>query len=210
VRTLDRNVRAALRSLPDSLAEKLAAHLAAAGALYDDEPQQAYTHAWYARSLAPRLAVCREAAGLTAYRIGDYAAALAELRAVRRITGDPIHLPVMADCERGLGRPERAIALTRDPDVNKLDRAARIELAIVVSGARRDLGQADAAVVALQGSALNANTVAPWSARLWYAYAEALLAAGRNDEARQWFEAAAGVDEDEETDAAERANRLDS
>jgi tetratricopeptide (TPR) repeat protein len=205
---LDRDARHELRNLPESLAKRLTDHLVAAGLLIDDEPDRAHAHAWYARSLAPRLAIVREAAGLTAYRTGDYSAALAELRAVRRMTGDPSHLPVLADAERGLGRPERALALAKDPDVRRLGPAERVELAIVASGARRDLGQADAAVVGLQGAALDADRIEPWTARLWYAYAEALLAAGRRDEALRWFESAAAIDDDGETDADERVAAL--
>jgi tetratricopeptide (TPR) repeat protein len=205
---LDRDARHELRNLPESLAKRLTDHLVAAGLLIDEEPDRAHQHAWYARSLAPRLAIVREAAGLTAYRVGDYAAALAELRAVRRMTGDPAHLPVLADAERGLGRPERALTLAKDPDVRRLGPAERVELAIVVSGARRDLGQAEAAVVGLQGTALDADRIEPWSARLWYAYAEALLAAGRSDEALRGFESAAAIDDDGETDADERVAAL--
>ena len=45
---------------------------------------------------------------------GRYAEALRELRTVRRLSGSSEHLPIMADCERGLGRPERALALARE------------------------------------------------------------------------------------------------
>ena len=209
-RDLDRDARAELRSLPASLADKVAAHLVAAGRALDEDPRRAHAHAWYARQLAPRLAVVREAAGITSYAVGDYAAALAELRVVRRLTGDPSGLPMMADCERGLGRPDRALALARDPDVKRLDPAAKIELGIVVSGARRDRGEFDAAVVALQGPALDSDRLAPWTARLWYAYADALLAAGRRDDAVRWFESVAAVDDAGETDVAERLDQLSS
>jgi tetratricopeptide (TPR) repeat protein len=203
-RDVDRAVRAALRSLPEDLADKIARHLVAAGRLVDDDPQAASAHTQYARSLAPRLSVVREAAGVVAYRNGDFTAALSELRVVRRITGDPSYLPIMADCERGLGRPERALALAAEPDVRRLAPAERVELAIVVSGARRDRGEAKAAVVALQGPDLDRSEVAPWTVRLWYAYAAALADAGRIDEARQWFESVVTIDEDDETDAEER------
>jgi tetratricopeptide (TPR) repeat protein len=208
-RDVDRSVRAGLRSLPEDLAEKIARHLVAAGRLLDDDPEAASAHTKYARSLAPRLAVVREAAGIVAYRNGDYTTALAELRVVRRMTGDPTYLPIMADCERGLGRPERALALAAEADVRRLAPAERVELAIVVSGARRDLGEAKAAVVALQGPDLHRTEVAPWTVRLWYAYAAALVDAGRLDEARQWFESVVTIDEDDETDAEERIAELD-
>jgi tetratricopeptide (TPR) repeat protein len=207
-RDLDRDARAELRSLPATLADKVAVHLVVAGRLLDDDPQRAHGHAWYARQLAPRLAIVREAAGITAYAVGDYASALAELRAVRRMTGDPNGLPMMADCERGLGRPDRALALARDPDARQLDQAAKIELGIVVSGARRDRGEYAAAVVALQGPALDSDRLQPWSARLWYAYADALLAAGRRADAIRWFESVAAIDDAGATDAEERLAEL--
>jgi tetratricopeptide (TPR) repeat protein len=152
--------------------------------------------------------VVREAYGVTAYHAGEYATALAELRAVRRMTGDASYLAVMADCERGLGRPERALALSREPDAKRLAPADRVELAIVASGARRDRGEYAAAVAALQGPALRRQEVHEWTARLWYAYAAALLDAGRVDEAKQWFESVATIDDDGETDAEERLAEL--
>src|SRR6476646_10697639 len=83
-----------------------------------------------------------------------------------------------------------------------------VELRIVAAGARRDLGQFDAAVLALQGPDLETPGDEPWRARLRYAYADNLLAAGREQDAIRWFLAAAEVDVDEATDAAERAVEL--
>jgi tetratricopeptide (TPR) repeat protein len=209
-RDLDRTVRAGLRSLSEGLADKIARHLVAAGRALDEDPELALTHARYARALAPRIAVTREAVGVAAYHAGDYQTALAELRAVRRMTGDPSYLPVMADCERGLGRPERALALVRDADARRLAPAERIELAIVESGARRDRGETRAAVVALQVPALRRPEVNDWTARLWYAYAAALEADGRIEEAREWFSKVASIDDEGETDAEEQLERLES
>jgi tetratricopeptide (TPR) repeat protein len=208
-RELDRDLRAGLRSLPPDLAARIARHLVAAGRLIDDDPVAAVAHTRYARDLAPRLAVVREAAGVAAYRNGDYATALSELRAVRRMNGDPSYLAMMADCERGLGRPDRALALAADPTAARLAPAERVELSIVASGARRDRGEAKAAVVELQGPDLDRTDVEPWTVRLWYAYAAALLDAGRRDEARQWFESVVTIDEADETDAAERISQID-
>jgi hypothetical protein len=203
-RLLPSDVRRELRALQDVTAERVAGHLVAAGQLVDEDPTAAYEHAKAAKALAGRIGAVREAVGVTAYRAGDFAVALAELKAARRITGLPDHLPLLADAERALGRPDRALAYAADPDRARLDRAARVELAIVVSGARRDLGQPDAAVLALQGPELDSDAVEEWTIRLWYAYADALLAAGRTDEAVSWFTAVATVDEDGETDADER------
>jgi hypothetical protein len=122
--------------------------------------------------------------------------------------GGPGHLAVMADIERALGRPERAIDLARGPESRELGRAEAIELAIVAAGARRDLGEVDAAVVGLQLPELDPANREPWSARLFYAYADNLAAAGREPEAVQWFVHAADADDAGETDAAVRLAEL--
>lgn len=205
---LDPEVRQALRSLVPATADRVAAHLVAVGELLHVEPAAALAQARAARSFASRIGVVREAAGLAAYAAGEWQEALAEFRAERRLTGSSVHLPVMADCERGLGRPERALELAASADLRMLAESGRVEMLIVASGARRDLGQADAAVVVLQSANLDRDKPRPWSARLWYAYAEALLAAGRRSEARQWFEAVSGIDAGE-TDAEERLLGLD-
>ncbi|MEU4745423.1 hypothetical protein AB0G02_33860 [Actinosynnema sp. NPDC023658] len=202
---LDPEVKQELRGLPKGLAEIVGRHLAAAGMLIDSEPELALEHARYARSKAARVAVVREAAGLTAYHAGEWAEALSELRAARRMSHGAGHLAVMADCERALGRPERAIELAREAQGVQLAPDEAVELRIVAAGARRDMGQLDAAVVALQGDDLDEKRREPWSARLFYAYADNLEAAGRTEEAVKWFLNAAQADDDNETDAAERA-----
>ncbi|GAA1303679.1 hypothetical protein Psi02_45450 [Planotetraspora silvatica] len=175
----------------------------------EDEPERAYEHAKVARRFAGRIGIIREATGIAAYRAGQYAEALADLRAARRMTGSDAYLPVMADCERGLGRPERALDLVRSKEAERLDREGKIELAIVESGARRDMGQFDAAVVTLQRlTELRDPQRRAWSVRLAYAYADALAAAGHETAATDWFERAMTFDEDGETDAAERYAEL--
>jgi tetratricopeptide (TPR) repeat protein len=154
--------------------------------------------------------VVREACGFAAYHAGEWADALAELRAARRLPGrEGAYLPVMADCERGLGRPERALDLAKSPEAKRLGAEERVELRIVESGARRDLSQYAAAVVTLQIPELKDRRLRPWSVRLLYAYADALADAGREDEARDWFAKAAAADRDGDTDAAERLADLE-
>ena len=155
------------------------------------------------------MGIVRETTGIAAYRAGRWTDALAELRAARRLTGRTSYLPLMADSERALGRLDRALALINDPGARTLDRATEIELRIVESGVRRDEGLPGAAVVALQVPELTDGGIRPWSARLFYAYADALLDAGRDDEARFWFGRAAAADTADETDAAERCEALD-
>jgi tetratricopeptide (TPR) repeat protein len=185
----------------------VARYLVAAGLAEDPEQGYAYTQA--AKRLAARVGVVREAGGIAAYQTGRWAEALSELRAARRMTGRDDYLPLMADSERALGRLDRALALIREVNPAALDRATQIELRIVESGIRRDQGLPQAAVLALQVPELTSGRVRPWSARLFYAYADALLAAGRADEAREAFARAADADTEGETDAAERLDELD-
>jgi tetratricopeptide (TPR) repeat protein len=208
-RDLAPEVRSQLRSLSPPAAERVARHLVATGQLLNQDPGAALAQARAARAFGARLGVVREAVGVAAYRAGEWAEAIAELRTARRLTGDFSHLPLIADSERALGRPERALVLARAPEVAALPLAQRAEMRIVESGARRDLGQLDAALVALEGSDLDRSVTRPWSARLWYAYADTLLALGRDDQAREWFVSAASIDNDGVTDAAERLLELD-
>jgi hypothetical protein len=206
---LDPEIRGGLRSLPKGLADVVGQHLVMAGRLIDVDPERAHAHALAAARRAARIAVVREAAGLTAYATGRYDSARNELRAYGRLSGSASYLPVLADCERGLGHPDRALTMAAHADIHKLDRAGRIEMRIVAAGARRDLGQIDAAILALQGPDLRSRSREPWVARLRYAYADALLAAGRREEAKEWFANAAAADVEGATDALERATELE-
>lgn len=201
-------MRRDLRGLSKEGAEFVAGHLVTAGILAEDDPDVAWLHARAARSKGGRIAVVRETVGLVAYRAGHWSEAIAELRAARRLGGGPGHLAVMADCERALGRPEKAIELARTPQAVELDPAAVAELRIVVAGARSDLGQIDAALVHLESAVNAADPQVASSARLYYAYADLLLTAGRRDEALSWFTRASDADDDEETDADERIAEL--
>ncbi len=179
---LDRDVRGRLRTLSKENAERVGRHLVMVGRLIDADPEAAYEHAQAAVRRAGRVDVVREAAGLAAYRTGRYAEALRELRTVRRLNGSSEHLAVMADAERGLGRPERAITLAQEPEVETLAPDTKVELAIVVSGARLDLGQAEAAVAAL-ATPLVRSARGTLAARVAQARAAALEAAGRPEQA---------------------------
>jgi tetratricopeptide (TPR) repeat protein len=206
---LDREIRAELRPLTKTAADMVARRLVAAGELLDSEPAEALAHATAARRLAPRIGAVREALGLAAYRTGEWKLAISELRAYQRLSGRQTHLAVIADCERALGRPERAIDIYRtvDPRVHRPEEHA--ELVIVASGARRDLGQFEAAAAMLHVPALRDGPREPWVARLRYAYAEVILESGDERRARQWLQRAVDADPGAETGAAERLLELD-
>ncbi|WP_326795147.1 hypothetical protein OG946_06265 [Streptomyces sp. NBC_01808] len=206
---LDKAVRQELQSLPKTLAEDVAKNLVMVARLLDEDAPRAYEHAKVALRLASRVGAVREAAGFAAYHTGKYQEALAEFRAARRMSGRPDLWPVMADCERGMGRPERALAMAGEPEVQRLDKAGQVEMRLVAAGARRDLGQPDAAVVTLQSPELASTAVHPWTARLRYAYADALLEVGREEDAREWFAKAVEADHEGLTDASDRLAELD-
>jgi tetratricopeptide (TPR) repeat protein len=200
-------VRDELGSLSFDRASTVGRYLIAAELATD--PEQAYRYAQAAKQLAARVGIVREVSGIMAYNSGRWAEALTELQAGRRMTGRNDYLPLMADSERGLGRLDRALDLVHSAEAKRLPRAAQIELRIVESGIRRDQGLADAAVLALQVPELTDGKPRPWSARLFYAYGEALLAAGRTEAAREAFSRAVVADEDEQTDALARLDELD-
>ena len=193
---LDRNLKHELSSLGPLISVIVARHLVMTSALLDIDPELAWQHAQAAARRAGRIGSVREAAGVAAYRAGLYADALRELRTAKRLTGSLDYLPMIADCERGLGRPERALELASSADVARLGSAEQAEMLIVAAGARIDRGEAAAAVASLQVAELSKSGRTPVRDRLRAAYALALAAAGRLDEAAVWRERA-GLTEDE-------------
>ncbi|WP_231992690.1 tetratricopeptide repeat protein [Mycobacterium sp. 1164985.4] len=207
-RQLAPDVRGELTTLDRNTADFVARHLVAAGQIIDEDPQAALEHARAARARAARIPAVREAVGIAAYHCGDWAQALAELRAARRMGSRSSLLALIADCERGVGRPERAIELARSPEATQLTGDEADELRIVVAGARSDLGQHEQALALLSTPQLDATRTGHTAARLFYVYAETLLALGRNEDALQWFINAARADLEGATDAEERITEL--
>jgi tetratricopeptide (TPR) repeat protein len=206
---LDRSVTAQLKGLPEKLAARVARHLAAAGAVIEEDPETAYQHTLAARARASRLAIVREATGEAAYEAGHYAEALAELRAAKRMNGATAYLPMMADCHRALGNPEQALKLAKSPSVVNFAADAKAEMTLVEAGARRDMGQLDAALRVLERAPISSASREPWVTRLRYAYADTLEAADRLNDALAWFHRTDAIDSDELTDASERAEALE-
>ena len=201
-------IRAELFTLDKATADTVARHLVAAGELLDDDPQAALAHAQAARNRSGRIAAIREAVGIAAYHCGDWTQALSEFRAARRMGSKSQLLPLIADCERGVGRPERAIELSRGPEAAQLAGDDADEMRIVTAGARADLGHLDQALAVLSSPPPDPARTGSTAARLMYAYADTLLALGRAEEALQWFIRAAAADIDGATDAEDRVSDL--
>ncbi|WP_345037672.1 hypothetical protein [Georgenia daeguensis] len=187
---LDRTARARLRTLSKNNADLVARHLVMAGRLIDGDPATAYEHAQAAMRRAGRVDVVREALAVTAYATGNYAEALRELRTVRRLSGIDAHRPMEADCERGLGRPERALTVVAETDPASLSEHDRVELAIVASGARADLGETEAGLLVLESALVGKVTRPELRRRLDLVKAERLEELGKSEEARVLRDAA--------------------
>jgi hypothetical protein len=185
---IDISVRVQLKTLTAENAEMVARHLAMVSLLIDDDPALAHKHALAASRRAGRLAIVHETLGLTAYASGEFALAIRELLTHRRLSGSNDQLPLIVDSERGLGRPERALEAVVGIDRSELDTGVRINLAIVLSGARLDLGQAKLAVQELEIPELNPKRIFQQSPLLFRSYAECLREAGSDGD--KWDELA--------------------
>jgi tetratricopeptide (TPR) repeat protein len=198
-----------LRGLDPRNAERVAAHLVAAGSLLDEDPDAALAHARAARDRASRVAAVREAVGVAAYHAGDFAEAAREIRAYRRMSGDQGYRAVLADCERALGRADVALRLVAEALADSPDTEETLELRMVEAGARRDLGEDAAARLVLESAlggrpdpaALDSDD--PTRVRLAAAYADLLRAEGEDELAGAWLAAVAAADPDNLTGAVD-------
>lgn len=204
-------MRIALRGLDPRNADKVAAHLVAAGTLLEEDPEASLAHARAARDRASRVAAVREAVGVAAYYAGDYAEAAREIRAYRRMSGDTAYRAVLADCERAQGRPDVALRLVSEALVEHPDPEETVELRIVEAGARVDLDEAPAARLVLENAlgggrpdpeSLDAGD--PLRLRLASAYADLLEAQGETVLATEWLTAIAAADPEDLTGAVDR------
>jgi hypothetical protein len=201
---LDRVARNELKTLSKENAEGVARHLVMAARLIETDPATAHEHAISAARRAGRIGVVRETLAITAYATGDYALALRELRTHRRITGHNDQLPLMVDCERALGRPEKALELARSVPKNLLPVPVQVNLAIAMSGARLDLGQTQAALTELSIPQLDPTMAFEWSPDLFAAYAAVLEELGDVAAAETWYTHA-----DDAQDALDRRENPD-
>lgn len=201
-------VRAELRGLPKELAKVVMAHLVAAQEWLEEDPELALRHAQAARRRAARLPVVREATAEAAYAAGEFSTALTEYRAVQRITGDDNYWPVIADCERAIGRQEQALRTIQEAHEANLEPTQRVELTLVEAGLRNDMGQRDEALRLLREAIGRREGSHESQARLRYAYADFLETQGDTEGAGQWFGAAAGLDSDKALDTRERLEAL--
>lgn len=176
----------ALRQLEAQNADTVAKHLVMVGRYLDIDPDFALEHAVAASKRAGRIGVVREVVGIAAYAAEDFELALRELRTHRRISGSNEHLALLVDCERALGRIEKALTLAEEAKNEDVPAGVRSEVAIVVSGIYSDQGELKKAIKALEIPELNPKRGFDYSPRLFNTYAELLEQDGRAKEAARW------------------------
>lgn len=143
---LSKDEKERLRGLAKEHAENIGLHILAAYTLIDDDPKGALEHAKWAARQASRIDFSRETLAFVAYRMGDYKLASREFRTAYRMNGYPDYLPFIADCERGMGQPKKAIEVAVSDDAKLLRGDAKAEMFLVYAGALGDLERWDKAI----------------------------------------------------------------
>ena len=135
-----------LRGLSKEHAENIGLHILAAYTLEQTDPAAALEHARWVAKQASRVDIARETLGFIAYRQGEYALAERELRTAMRMNGELDYLPFIADCERGLGNPDKAIEVALSEEATHLKGEPKFELMLVFAGAYADKDNFDQAL----------------------------------------------------------------
>ncbi|MDP8971324.1 MAG: tetratricopeptide repeat protein, partial [Actinomycetota bacterium] len=168
---------------------------AAAALVADDEPRSVELLEW-AKAVAPRSAAIRELLGVARYRAGDFAVAHRELLAYRRLSGRHDQNHLLADCARATGHPDKVGEYVAEMQRHAVPEDRLVEGLIVLAAARAEGGELREALGVLEGAGLRPTRVESWHPRLWYAAADLYERAGDPDQAREYLEAIAAVDED--------------
>ena len=204
---LSKDERERLRGLSKEHAENVGLHILAAYTLIDDEPKAALEHAQWAARQASRIDFAREVLAFVAYRCGNYKLALREFRTAHRMNGYPDYLPFIADCERGLGQPKKAIEVALSDDAKLLRGDAKAEMFLVYAGALADLEHWDKAIAIAHTLGTSKGISGGYRMRALQAEQNFLEEAGRTDEAmrldgliERLEDQYANFDEDEESD----------
>jgi tetratricopeptide (TPR) repeat protein len=201
-----RDLRAASR--PDEVEDVTKAYGAAGAALAAGDAQGALTYLRWAKGVASRSAVLREALGVALYEAGEYEAAHAELLAYRRMSGRADQNHLLADCARALGRVDKVGAYVEEMRATPQVPGERlVEGLIVLAGHRADAGDVAGALAALDGADLEPERVQPWHPRVWFLAATLAERLGDAAMQREYLEAVVAVEEDY-LDARERLEGL--
>lgn len=182
---LSKDERERLRGLSKEHAENIGLHILAAFALEESDPELALEHAkWVARQ-ASRIDFARETLAFVAYRQGDYKLSLREFRTAYRMNGFLDYLPFIADCERGVGEPKKAVELALSDEGKQLHGAPKVEMFLVYAGALGDLEMWDKAIEVVHTVGRSQGLPGEYRMRAVQAEQYFLEEAGRSKEAEQ-------------------------
>ena len=175
--------RERLRGLSKEHAENIGLHILAAYTLEERDPELALEHAKWVAHQASRIDFARETLAFVAYRQGDYKLALREFRTAFRMNGFLDYLPFIADCERGMGEPKKAIEVAVSDDAKYLRGEAKAEMFLVYAGALGDLKMWDKAIEIVHTLGRSKGLAGEYRMRAVQAEQYFLEEAGRTDEA---------------------------
>ena len=175
--------RERLRGLSKEHAENIGLHILAAYTLEERDPELALEHAKWVAHQASRIDFARETLAFVAYRQGDYKLALREFRTAFRMNGFLDYLPFIADCERGMGEPKKAIETAMSDDAKYLRGESKAEMFLVYAGALGDLELWDKAIEIVHTLGRSKGLAGEYRMRAVQAEQYFLEQAGRSDEA---------------------------
>jgi len=175
--------RERLRGLSKEHAENIGLHILAAYTLEERDPELAFEHAKWVAHQASRIDFARETLAFVAYRQGDYKLALREFRTAFRMNGFLDYLPFIADCERGMGEPKKAIETAMSDDAKYLRGESKAEMFLVYAGALGDLELWDKAIEIVHTLGRSKGLAGEYRMRAVQAEQYFLEQAGRSDEA---------------------------
>lgn len=175
--------RERLRGLSKEHAENIGLHILAAYTLEERDPELALEHAKWVAHQASRIDFARETLAFVAYRQGDYKLALREFRTAFRMNGFLDYLPFIADCERGMGEPKKAIETAMSDDAKYLRGESKAEMFLVYAGALGDLELWDKAIEIVHTLGRSKGLAGEYRMRAVQAEQYFLERAGRSDEA---------------------------
>jgi tetratricopeptide (TPR) repeat protein len=169
-------------------AEEAAKHVERAMDLLEDgQPERAADEADRAKAIAPRSPSVREILGLAWYAAEQWRRALSEMQAYRRMSGRLDENHVIADCQRALGHPERAVQEAEEALDGAVSDEVRAECAVVGASALADLGRLEEALGLLRRIRTTVEVGRPFDLRVWYVTGDILERLGRTEDAAREF-----------------------
>jgi tetratricopeptide (TPR) repeat protein len=144
----------------------------------------------------PNVAAVHELLGLTAYRLGRWKQAAAELETAQALHPSVELLPVLADVYRAQHRWDDVERIWREVREASPAQEVLAEARIVAAGAQADRGDLEGALRTMGRAAQVPRKVRDHHLRQWYVLGDLYDRAGDTIQATRWFELVASHDRD--------------